>query len=97
MYGDVRSSSVYYQVPHTTGQLNCYFRRKGESGWTAWNGISTYNSGYAECSGWAKGNPDYDIKLELSGKEHLTDEETAISKGPYPSAGNVYKTSVTTS
>ena len=74
--------------------MNCYYKKKGTSGWTAISGTSTYNSRYAECSGWSKGNPDYDIKLELNGKEFLTDEETAISKGPYP-RGNVYTTTVT--
>ena len=96
MYGDIRSGKVYYQVAHTTGQLDCYYRRKGESGWTAF-GKSTYTSGYAECPEWTKGNHDYDIKLELNGKEHFTDEKTALSKGSYPSAGNLYKTSKTTS
>jgi hypothetical protein len=93
VYGDIRSNSVYYQVAHTTGRLDCYYSRKGEYRWTGDSGRSTYNSGYAECGGWEKGNPDYfHIKLYLNGKEHFTNEETAISKGPYPSTEEYLKT-----
>ena len=92
VYGDVRGDMVYYQLVRTTGRLNCYYRTKGTSMWGEFDEPSTYHGGYAECSGWTKGNPDYNIKLKLNGKEYVTDEQTAISIGPYRGKCNVYKT-----
>jgi len=90
VYAKVRDGRVYYQIAYTTGQFNCYFKIKGSSSWIEfWNRPSTYHNGYAQCPAWAKGSPEYDIKLEICHgrmvcQEYLTDEETAISNGPYP-------------
>ena len=97
VYGEVRGGNVYYRVTHTSGKLNCYYKKKGSSSWNSFSsGASTKPNGYAECSSWTKGNPSYDIKLELNGKKYFTDEETAISRGPHTS-GNVHKIKVTNS
>ena len=96
VYAEIRGYSVYFQVSHTSGKLNCYYRSKGSSLWEGFS-ASTYHSGYAECSAWSKGNLNYDIKLQLNGMEYLTDEKTAIAKGPYPTLGKVHKTQVTNS
>ena len=84
VYADVRGEEgkVYYQVEHTAGRLHCYYKTN-LTGWVDIGNQSTYHGGYAECSGWTKGNPDYNIKLKLNGKEYVTDEQTAISIGPY--------------
>ena len=92
VYGENRGTMVYFQVSYTSGKLNCYYRSRGSSSWEDFNSRSTYYSEYAECSEWSKGNLNYDIKLQLNGMELLTDEETAITKGPYPKLGNVHKT-----
>ena len=73
--------------------MTCKYRKKGT---TDWNGDfehqPTYHKEkeYAECSAWLMGALNFDIKLELNGKSYLTDEETAISRGIYPTKGNLY-------
>ena len=94
VYGEIRENKVYFQVSHKSGKLNCYFRSTGSSSWIEFPN-STYHSGYAECYGWdyrITGSLNYDIKLQLNGMEYLTDEQTAIAKGPYHKLGNVHKT-----
>ena len=88
VYGEIRGATVYYQIAYASGRLNCQFKTKSSSSWRTMRG-SNYHIGYAECAGWAKGNPEYDIKLELNGKEYLTDEETAVAKGPYLVSGKL--------
>ena len=61
------------------------------TGWIDFGNQSTYHSGYAECGAWLKGSHNHEAKLQLNGMEYLTDEETAIAKGPYPTLGNVHK------
>jgi len=89
VYGKVQDDTVHYQVAYRTGTLRCYYKRKGSSSWTKFKEEGTYHKGYAQCPAWAKGNPKYDIKLEIViggmiGLQEETDEETAISNGPYP-------------
>ena len=105
VHADVREEGkvevVYYQVEHTAGRLNCYYKTN-LTGWVDFGNKSTYHSGYAECTGLSKGNFNYDIKLEVkSGGEILetywTDQNTAISKGLHPAAGKIHKTALTNS
>ena len=95
MYGEVHGNWVHFQVACSgcqPNQLGCQYRKHGEG--LAWAGSfsqpNNYHSDYAEYTGWPKGNPNYDIKVWVNGKEYVTDEETALSNGPYPTAGNVY-------
>ena len=99
VYGKVQDDTVYYQVAYRTGTLRCYYKRKGSSLWTKFVEEGTYHKGYAQCPAWAKGNPKYDIMLEIVigkmiGLHEETDEETAISNGPYPVKGKLHKCKV---
>ena len=72
------------------------------TGWVDFGNQSTYHSGYAECTGLSKGTFNYDIKLEVKSggvilQTYWTDQDTAISKGLHPAAGNIHKTAVTNS
>ena len=103
VYADVREEGkvVYYQVEHTAGRLNCYYKTN-LTGWVDFGNQSTYHSGYAECTGLSKGTFNYDIKLEVKSggvilQTYWTDQDTATSKGLHPAAGNIHKTAVTNS
>ena len=97
VYGDVREGKVYYQVAFMAcTTLNCYLRTTG-TGWSDFGEPSTYHDGYAECPGLSMKLITDEIKLEVKSagvivQTYLTDQTTAISKGPYPNAGNIHKT-----
>ena len=100
VYGSVRDGRVYYQIANRNRyRLECYYKKRDRSAsWTEF-GEATYHKGYAQCPAWERGNPEYDIRLDLCigrmvCQEHSTDEETAISNGPYPVKSKLHKSKV---
>ena len=70
----------------------CEHRKSSSSSssWIAFGSNPSYFNGYAECSSWTKGNPDYNIRLTLNGKPYYTNENDAIENGRHPNSGISY-------
>ena len=94
MYSEIRKLSVYYRIPYTSGVFSCKYKQKGWK-YQRWFGLSSviYHNGYVECK-WPKGHTDYDIKLEIKGREYFTDAARAFSKALHPPSGTLYSTTI---
>ena len=94
VYSEIRKLSVYYRIPYTSGVLSCKYKQKGWK-YQRWFGLSSviYHNGYVECK-WPKGRTDYDIKLEIKGREYFTDAARAFSKALHPPSGTLYSTTI---